>query len=160
MSSTTTSPVGAWCQTRSLLSSPSRSATPAICQPTSLPCPPLRSSSRCGRLTCSWTVCRASPHRARRPPAVSKIPRRGYQWLRRECGSVSIVMRVGVPGGKRRMVMRAQIIAVLDDCQLFFSRHKLEGGTAHEKLLFLEEKASEQILRMVSFLWSVRWACG
>jgi hypothetical protein len=131
-----------------------------MCQPTSLPCPPLRSSSRCGRRTCSWTVCRASPHRARRPPAVSKIPRRGYQWLRRECGSVSIVMRAGVPDGKRIRVMRAQIIAVLDGCQLFFSGHKLEGGTTHETLLFLKEKALEQILRMVSFLWSGRWACG
>jgi hypothetical protein len=30
----------------------------------------------------------------------------------------------------------------------------------HEKLLFLKEKASEPMLRMVSFLWSVRWACG
>jgi hypothetical protein len=56
--------------------------------------------------------------------------------------------------------MRAQSTAVLDGCQLFFSGHKLEGRTTHEKLLFLKEKASEQILRMVSFLWSVRWACG
>jgi len=84
---------------------------------------------------------RVSPHRARRPPAVSKMPRRGYQWLRRECGSVSIVRRAGVPGGKRIMVMSAQITAVLDSCQLFLSRHKLEGGTTHEKLLFIREKA-------------------
>jgi hypothetical protein len=46
-----------------------------------------------------------------------------------------------VSGGKRIMVMRVQITAVLDGCQLFFSGHKLEGETTHEKLLFLEEKA-------------------
>jgi hypothetical protein len=56
--------------------------------------------------------------------------------------------------------MSVQITAVLDRCQLFSSGHKFEGGTIHEKRLFLKEKASEQILRMVSFLWSVRWACG
>jgi hypothetical protein len=58
----------------------------------------------------------------------------------RECGSVSIVMHAGVPGGKRRMVMRSQTTAVLANCQLFFSGHKLEDRTAHEKLLLLEDK--------------------
>ena len=56
--------------------------------------------------------------------------------------------------------MKTQITAVLESCQLFFSRHKLENGTAHEKLLFLEDKASEQMLIMVSLLLSIRWACG
>jgi hypothetical protein len=56
--------------------------------------------------------------------------------------------------------MRAQITAVLGGCQLILYGHKLESGTTHEKLLFLMEKASEPMLRMVSFLWSVRWACG
>lgn len=41
------------------------------------------------------------------PPAVSKMPCRSYQCLRRECGSVRVVMHAGVPGGNRITVMRS-----------------------------------------------------
>jgi hypothetical protein len=62
------------------------------------------------------------------PPAGSKIPRGRYQCQRRECGSDRIVMHADVPCGNRTMVMRSQTTAALDDCQLFFSGHKLSVG--------------------------------